>query len=217
MHLDSLHGLIHDMDPRSLLSAALLQRLEAGVVDGAEFPESVAALVREGRLAAAEQRLLREFRSKPSPEHAARALGMALLWCRAGDVSRTRSWLARLPASSSVQQRLCAARLAHAVSDATLAFEWFERASGQLKDDSMSDEDRLLHGQCALAAGERARVLHGRQGSWERHLALLARAEALLEELVRSTRDLAIAQHASVARERASRLLGSKSRHQRTA
>lgn len=183
----------------------------------AEFPKSVAALVREGRLAAAEQRLLRELRSKGSPSHAGCALCMAQLWCRAGDAAKTRSWLARIPDDASAQQCLWAARLAHAATDATMACEWFERATVLLKDDSMSDADRLLHGQCALAAGERARIPQGRQGSWERHLGLLARSEALLEGLAQSSQDAAIAQQASVARERALRLLGSKSRHRRTA
>lgn len=175
------------------------------------LPAPIAALMRSGRLAAAEQKLLRLLPSADDATRAAMALGMANAWFSVADLGRTRRWLARVPSTANAVEALSAARLAHRADDPTLAFEWFELACHARGALPLHEQDRLQHGQCALAAAERARIPHGRQGSWQRHLSLLARAEELLGELESSADDAAIAALAAAARDRATRLLGSRS------
>lgn len=174
------------------------------------LPKPIAALVRSGRLPAAEQKLLKLLPSADDATRVAMALGMASAWLGVSDFGRTRRWLARMPDTANAAQALSAARLAHRADDPTLAFGWFElacHAPGALLLDA---HDRLQHGQCALAAAERARLPHGRQGSWQRHLSLLARAEQLLGELASSADDAAVAELAVAGQARATRLLGSR-------
>lgn len=175
------------------------------------LPAPIAALVRSGRLPAAEQKLLKLLPSADDATRVAMALGMASAWFNASDLGRTRRWLARMPGTANAVQALCAAHLAQRADDPTLAFEWFELACHAQSSQALDEQDRLQHGQCALAAAERARIPHGRQGSWQRHLSLLARAEQLLGELASSADDAAIAELAVAGRERATRLLGSRS------
>lgn len=175
------------------------------------LPAPIVALVRSGRLQAAEQKLLKLLPSADDATKVTLALGMAKSWLNASDLGRTRRWLARAPSTASAVEALCAAHLAHRADDPTLAFEWFELACHARGTLPLDEQDRLQHGQCALAAAERARIPHGRQGSWQRHLSLLARAEKLLGELASSADDAAIVALATTARDRATRLLGSRS------
>lgn len=175
------------------------------------LPAAIAELVRSGRLQAAEQKLLKRLPSADDITRVAMALRMASAWFNVSDLGRTRRWLGRMPSTANAVQALSAAHLAHGADDPTLAFQWFELARHARAPLPLDEHDRLQHGQCALAAAERARIPHGRQGSWQRHLLLLARAEQLLGELASSANDAAIVERAVAGRERASRLLGSRS------
>lgn len=170
------------------------------------IPAAIAALIRAGKLPAAEQRLLQLLAGRPDTERALPSLEMAEAWAARGDAPHARRWLERIPRGATAFHALRVARLAIEIGEPLLAHSWFEWAL--IRDETLTDEDRLQHGLSVLTAAERMRIRHGRQGSWQRHLALLRTSVALLGGLVERTTHVEIAQRAAAGRDRAQRLLG---------
>ena len=109
--------------------------------------------------------------------------------------------LRRWPKLSATAQTAWARQMAQAcrdAGDAVRARRWLRRMP------------RSAGPADALQAAERMRLPRGRQGSWQRHLALLARARDLLAGLSRSAGDPDISETARSAAQRAATLLGVK-------
>jgi hypothetical protein len=181
------------------------------------FPVAISALIREGKLAAAAQRVTALLRSSSETQRAALALEMALAWAEADEAHLARRWLAKVPVAAPGVDALRLARLGERLCSPLLAHQWYERwyerwSEGAPDAGALSDVDRLQHGRVTLALAQRMRLRHGRQGSWQQHLGLLERARGLLDDLAAETPDTEIARSAASAAARAARLLGSKGR-----
>ncbi len=172
------------------------------------FPARIALSLKAGKLGAAERLLLQKLPTCALADQAQMAWLMAQAWYGAQDASRALRWLARIPDEAALPIAVEAARLAAALGDCALACRWFDRAFSCPEAVGLTEADRLAYGQSALAAAERCRLPRGRQGSWQRHLALLRCSERILGELAASTANAELQDQARYAHDRVCRLLG---------
>lgn len=174
------------------------------------IPKAIQALIVQGKLLPAEQRMLHILAGLSDAAKTEVALRMALAWHGVADAARARRWLSRIPPTATGFEALRVARLAEQVGDHLAAHQWYEHAVA--REVAMSESDLLSCGRCALEAARRMRLPRGRQGSWQRHMVLLKRADAVLSQLATTSLDESISMQAQACREHALRLLGAGGR-----
>lgn len=140
----------------------------------------VRALLREGRLDAAEQMCARLVKAGVSAPLAPALLMLAQACHAAGRHPSAVAWLKRLTHAAPNAQALEAAHLALELERPQVACLLFEKAD---KHRGLPARERLLMAQATLKASELLRQPYGRHGAWSQHEEHLRRATELFDGL----------------------------------
>lgn len=140
----------------------------------------VRALLRAGRLDAAEQMCARLVKAGVSAPLAPALLMLAQAFHAAGRHHSAVAWLKRLTHAAPTAQAREAAHLALELERPQVACLLFEKAD---KHRVLLAEERLLMAQATLRASELLRQPYGRHGAWSQHEEHLRRATELFEGL----------------------------------